>query len=126
MKDGFATLRRAWKKGDTIELHLPLVPRIVTANDKVEADRGLAAIELGPLVYCVEGADNGGQVDNLTMSENAKLSYEFKPDLLGGVNVVKVAAGGAEYTAVPYYAWGNRGNGPMRVWLGRGEAGAAE
>jgi hypothetical protein len=119
IQNGFARLRRAWKRGDTIELHLPLIPRQVVANENVEADRGMAAIELGPFVYCVEGVDNGGDVANLTLAPDAALSVEFRPDLLGGINVVKAGGGASQLTAVPYCLWGNRGGGAMRVWIPR-------
>jgi uncharacterized protein len=116
---GFASLRRNWKAGDKIEVHLPLEARQVVAHEKVEADRGLVAIQRGPLVYCVEGADNGGALGAISLAPDTALSSEFKSDLLGGVTVVKAKTGDREITAVPYYAWGNRGNGEMRVWLTR-------
>ena len=53
--DGYFTINRKWKKGDKVSLHLDMEPRLVKAKDKVAADRGLVAIERGPLVYCAEG-----------------------------------------------------------------------
>lgn len=87
---GYAGLNRNWKPGDVIELELPMPIRRVVANDQVEADRGRVALQRGPLVYCAEWPDNpGGRVRNLMLPDGAKLTVEFKPDLLGGVSVVK-------------------------------------
>ncbi len=123
-KDGFYSVRHTWKKGDSLVLHLPMPPRLVEANEKVQADRGLVALERGPLVYCVEGIDNGGSVTGLTLARDAALTAEFRPDPLGGVTVVNATSGSQKLTAVPYYAWGNRGNGEMRVWLPLADAAA--
>ncbi|HVT79483.1 MAG TPA: beta-L-arabinofuranosidase domain-containing protein [Phycisphaerae bacterium] len=124
MKDGFASLRRPWKPGDTVEVHLPMEARQVVAHEKVEADRGLVAIQRGPLIYCIEGADNspaGGALPAITLGADTAFSTEAKPELLGGVTLVKLKTSDREFTAVPYYAWGNRGNGEMRVWLARAQ-----
>ena len=120
IKDGFVTLRRPWKPGDTIDVHLPIEAREVVAHEKVAADRGLVAIERGPLLYCLEGIDNGGTLPPIALHGGEAFASEFKPDLLGGVTVLKTHVGDRDITAVPYYAWGNRGNGDMRVWLTRG------
>jgi hypothetical protein len=132
MKDGYARLRRDWRMGDVVELTLPMPVRRVAANDGVGEDRGRAAIQRGPLVYAVEGVDNGERVFDLVLPPAAPLGVEFRPGLLGGVAVVtgtaiivsKDAAGKAveaprPFLAVPYYAWANRGPGQMLVWLPR-------
>src|SRR5262249_15492513 len=103
---------------------------------QVEADRGRVALQRGPLVYCAEWTDNpNGRVRNLMLSDNAKLTAEFKPALLNGVTVVKgrafglasdaqgkVAKNEQDFTAIPYYAWANRGSGEMIVWIPNNEA----
>ena len=129
---GYVTIRRAWKKGDAIELNLPMQLHRVLANEKVEADRGRVALERGPVVFCVEGADyEDGHVRNLLLSNDTELTSEFVPDLLNGVQVVRGKATAYEYrngnsetvsferefTAIPYYAWANRGLFDMMVWL---------
>jgi len=133
---GYATLTRIWRKGDTIELNLPMPVRRVAANDRVAADRGRVALERGPIVYAAEWPDNPkGLVRNLLLAERAPLTAEFKPDLLKGVVVVrgkaialaydaqgKVAKTEQEFTAIPYYAWANRGRGQMMVWFPADEA----
>ena len=89
--------------------------RRVVANDAVAEDRGRVALQRGPLVYAVEGVDNGGKVFSLVLPDAASLSAEFRPDLLNGVAVIK----GRGILAVPYHAWANRGPGQMLVWLPR-------
>ncbi len=127
---GYATLSRPWKKGDVVELDLPMPIRRVVANDNVQADRGRAALQRGPIVYCLEWPDNQGHVRNLMLPATEKLKTSFDASLLNGVQVIQgsafsLAAGdkGAiirtpeNFTAIPYYAWANRGRGEMMVWI---------
>ena len=60
-KDGYLTIGREWKVGDTVEVNLPMPVKRIRAHEKVEADRGRLAVERGPVVYCAEGCDNGGK-----------------------------------------------------------------
>ena len=118
MQKGYAVLRRAWKPGDTIELNLPMPIHRVLANQGIEADRGRVALERGPLVYCVEGTDNGGRARTLALPADAELIAEYRKNLLGGITVVRAQSTAASpFTAIPYYAWSNRGDGEMCVWL---------
>jgi uncharacterized protein len=133
---GYVSLNRTWKRGDVVELHLPMPVRRVAAHERVEADRGRVALQRGPLVYCAEWADNPDErVRNLLLPDDASVTPEFRPDLLGGVTVLtgraqalrRTEAGGLEktdqpFTAIPYYAWANRGRGEMLVWLPNTEA----
>ena len=135
---GYVAIDRTWKAGDVVELMLPMPVRRVAANSAVAADRGRVALERGPIVYTAEWADNPkGKVRNLMLLDNAKLTAEWRPELLKGVTVVKAravalqtnASGAVErreqdFTAIPYYAWANRGRGQMMVWLPREEASA--
>jgi hypothetical protein len=116
----YARLRRAWQAGDTVELTLPMAVRLAVPHDRIDAVRGCVAIERGPLVYAVEQLDQPGgtAVDDLRIDLDGPRTAEHRPDLLDGVTVVRVD-GPAPITAVPYYAWANRGAGPMRVWLPR-------
>ncbi len=99
--------------------------RRIVANDAVAEDRGRVALQRGPIVYAVEGVDNGDRVFDLVLPDAAPLAVEFRPDLLNGVAVVTGPAGGrdvrmiAPVPGVPYYAWANRGPGQMLVWLPR-------
>ncbi len=116
---GFVCLRRSWQPGDVIELNLPMPIRRVIANKKVKEDLGKVALERGPLVYCLEGVDNGGQVLNQTIPDDLNFEVKFYPQLLGGINVLKNKSKTASLTAVPYYVWSHRGVGEMAVWLPR-------
>jgi uncharacterized protein len=125
LQDGYATLSRTWAPGDTITLDLPMPVRRVIADERVADDRGKVALERGPLVYCAEGVDNEGSVLDLAVPDTARFEIEERPSLLGGVTVIRtdatsVAGGARRVTVVPYYAWSNRGPGPMAVWLLRG------
>lgn len=124
--DGYATVERKWSDGDVIEINLPMPVREVVASDKVEADRGLVAIERGPIVYCFEEVDNGKVIkaagkDDLESAKKAEIliskTADFTPSynagLLGGV----VTLSDGNLTAVPYCVWDNRGDGQMSVWL---------
>lgn len=136
--NGYARINRAWKAGDVVVLNLPMPVRRVAANAKVAADAGRIALQRGPIVYAAEWADNpSAYLRNLYVSETAPMTTEFRPAMLGGVQVVKTratsvgmnAAGQVEkketdLIAIPYYAWANRGKGDMAVWLARSEANA--
>ena len=130
--NGFAKIDRVWRRGDTIELDLPMPVRRVLANAKVDDDAGRVALERGPLVYAAEWPDNGGHALNIVVPDSATFGSEFRQDLLNGVEVVTgsveaVTRGnnGAlgmqshKLVAIPYYAWANRGMGEMTVWLPR-------
>jgi uncharacterized protein len=128
---GYVRIDRSWKTGDVVELSLPMPVRRVVANPLVEADQGRVALQRGPLVYTAEWPDNpGGHVRNLLLADEAPLTSEFRSDLLGGVQVLNGrstslaynASGEVErheqaFTAIPYYAWANRGPGEMAVWI---------
>jgi uncharacterized protein len=133
LEQGFAVLRRTWKRGDAIELDLPMPVRRVLSHDKVAANAGRVALERGPVVYCAEAVDNGGRVFNLVLPDDAKLEARPRPDLLGGMTVLagralalhpaedgrSVVTREQDFQAVPYYAWAHRGEGEMAVWLPR-------
>ena len=116
-ENGYATLTHQWKKGDVIEYSLPMEIRKVKANEQVEADRGLVALERGPIVYCVEGTDNAN-VDKIGVTPETAFDNLFEPELLGGVEVITASDDqGKTFTAIPYYVWDNRGANKMKVWL---------
>lgn len=119
MDKGFARIRRRWKKGDVVELDLPMPIQRIIANEKVKEDLGKVALQRGPLVYCFEEADNKGGVFNRHLPDDIKFEVEFEPDLLGGINILK-SESTAEHpglVAIPYYAWSHRGIGEMTVWI---------
>ncbi len=113
LEKGYAVVQRTWHRDDVIRLDLPMPVERVLANPAVAEDRGRVALERGPIVYCVEAIDNGGTVGGVTVPPDAPLEHRFRHDLLGGVEVIT----GPSFTAVPYYAWNNRGQGDMAVWI---------
>jgi uncharacterized protein len=142
----YMEIRRSWRPGDRIALHLPMPVRWVECHPYVAENAGRVALMRGPLLYCVEQADNH-DVDLRDLVLNGKESTaRFEPDLLGGVAVLqaeaKSAVPAAEWEdclyrtvrprqeerqthatriiAIPYYAWANREAGAMRVWLRNG------
>jgi DUF1680 family protein len=128
VENGFARIGRTWREGDTIELGLPMPVRRVVANERVLEDRGKVALERGPIVYCAEWVDNGGHVLNLLLPDDAPLKDEYRNDMLNGVVVVTAKAltlssdgksAQHDLVAIPYYAWANRGQGEMTMWLRR-------
>lgn len=117
IEQGYAVLNREWNPGDEITLSLPMEVRKVKANELVEDDRSKVALERGPIVYCVEGADNPN-VDRLVLTPKTVLSNSFEVDFLGGVEVIRAAISkGNSFTAIPYFVWNNRGANTMKVWI---------
>jgi uncharacterized protein len=128
---GYAQINRKWKKGDVVEVNLPMEVRKVVAKDNIKEDIGKVALQRGPIVYCAEWADNEGKASNILVPADASFTSEFKPDLLNGVTVIKsevpiinidpkgqnITTTKRTFTAIPYYAWANRGKGEMVVWF---------
>ena len=119
---GFASIQRRWQRGDTIELLLPMPARRVLAHEGVKEDRGKAAIQRGPLVYAIEAVDNGGRALDVVLPLDAPPAHEFRAGLLNGVEVITARAPARDgrvriVTAVPYFAWANRGKAEMAVWI---------
>jgi uncharacterized protein len=133
---GYVALRRTWRAGDVISLTLPMPVRRVVAHDRVEADRSRVALQRGPIVYAAEWPDSQNKrVRNLMLPDTSALWAEFRPKLLNGVTVISgtayglafdasgaVTRTGQPFTAIPYYAWANRGRGEMLVWIPRVES----
>lgn len=134
---GYLKINRDWKAGDFVELDLPMLPERLHAHPDVRMDAGRVAIRRGPLVYCCEQHDNSEPLHRMRLPAPAALSARFDKDLLAGIVVVEAEAvaadvstwGDALYqtlpasekaaglTALPYYAWCNRGSNPMQVWI---------
>ncbi|MDI4647934.1 glycoside hydrolase family 127 protein [Cohnella hashimotonis] len=134
---GYARIRRTWTDGDEILLHLPMVVERIESNPKVHENAGKVALQYGPIVYCLEEADNGADLTDISLAEDAELVAEYREDLLGGTVVltgeglrseehswrgelyrpVNRQKNGVRITAVPYAYWGNRQPGEMTVWI---------
>jgi len=131
MQNGYAVLKRTWKKGDLVEVNLPMEVRRVIANENVKDDMGKVALQRGPIIYCAEWPDNNGKAANIIIPGSATFITEYKPDLLNGIVVVKsnvpvvvvnndgntVSTVNREFMAIPYYAWAHRGKGEMMIWF---------
>jgi uncharacterized protein len=131
LDNGYAAIRREWRKGDVVDLDLPMPIRRIRANPKIAADQQRIALERGPIVYAAEWVDSPDHhVRNILLRDEEPLRAEWKPNLLGGVEVIvgNVAAFRYDashnpqrtdetFTAIPYYAWANRGAGQMEVWI---------
>ena len=127
---GYAVLDRSWKKGDKVEIEMPMPVRRVMANMQVEDDKAKVAFERGPILYCIEAVDQADKhVFNKYIPLNASFTTEFKKDLLNGVMVLngtarqlekdgnKVVEKDVPFTAIPYSTWENRGANEMAVWI---------
>ncbi|MFB3784873.1 MAG: glycoside hydrolase family 127 protein [bacterium] len=125
LEQGYLPLKRVWTNGDTVDLDLPMPVRRVRAHDQVRDDRGLVALERGPVVYCAEWVDNEADLSRLRVPETMTFDTSVRKFMLGGVvmlhgSVPRGAEDDAEVpdlTLIPYYAWAHRGEGPMKVWL---------
>ena len=127
IEDGYAVIERRWEGKSRVQLQLPMAVRRVIAHEAVDDLRGKVALERGPLVYALESADNPASVLDLTLEDDSRLTGKPQGDLLGGLTTIQGAALDASgvaraFTAIPYYAWGHRGDGQMTVWLNRGQA----
>ena len=130
---GYAQIEREWRPGDGLRLVLPM-----QADPQVEADRGRIAIQRGPLIYCLEGADQSVPLRRLRVPAHSRLEARWEPGFLGGVTVIRGSAEAAlgdwpgslyapedrlprrvpvSWKAIPYYANANRTPCEMRVWL---------
>jgi hypothetical protein len=131
---GYAILDRRWKKGDVVEIELPMAVRRVLANPDLHDDNNHVSLQRGPIVFCLEGVDTKDKrVTDLVLADNSGFETEFRPDLLNGVETVSGIAtpvkrtlnGGVtseepeNFLAIPYYAWAHRGKSEMTVWVAR-------
>jgi uncharacterized protein len=123
---GFAAIDRTWHPGDKVTLTLPMPVRFNRANVQVRADRGRVAITRGPLVFCAEGIDNAEPVQQFYVSPlpsaSSIVTSTFDQGVLKGLIRIELPAKRASgpdsrLVLVPYYAWDNRGDGSMLVWL---------
>ncbi|MFM2146816.1 MAG: hypothetical protein RL732_1652, partial [Bacteroidota bacterium] len=128
---GYLKVDRKWKKGDRLSYSFPMEPQLVKAYPGIRQDEGRLAIQRGPLVYCVEGADNQNKAWNILLPPDTRLESD-KMNILdeqvvvlkARLPVVQVSDNGTnvqtqpqEVTAIPYYTWANRGKNEMQVWL---------
>ena len=136
LRKGYAFLNREWHAGDVVSLSFALLPRRLYADPRVKADAGRVALARGPLVYCFEGVDNGEPLSALRLPREAAIqAVPYNANLLGGIVALTMPGmrtlapdhglyadsapreEPASLTAIPYYAWANRGENQMCVWI---------
>lgn len=140
--DGYVTIDRAWAKGDRVEFAMDMPVSLVKANPRVYEDVGKVAVTRGPLVYCLEEADNTRNLHMLRLGDAKAGDFEaeWKPEKLGGIVELRspgvresdagwgdtlysaaadIETAPATLTWIPYYSWANRDPGEMRVWIRR-------
>lgn len=139
---GYVAIRKVWNQGDKITLKMEMPATLIEPDPRLREDFGCVAVQRGPIVYCAESTDNPNvPIIDLEVASNG-FEASFEPDLLGGVVAIKGsgrstldpnADRGALYrpagsvprpglhptpiTLIPYYAWANRGESHMTVWM---------
>jgi DUF1680 family protein len=130
-ENGYLSIDKDWKKEDSLEIIFGMQTIMVKAREELKQDKGRIAIQRGPIVYCIEGADNNGKAWNVIIPGNTKfetIDYKVLDEsvkaLTAEVPVVTVGEDGLslktekkKIIAIPYYTWANRGKNEMQVWL---------
>jgi uncharacterized protein len=134
----YAIINRNWKKGDTIILDMPMDIQIIEGHPRIEEVRNQIAVKRGPIVYCIESPDlpKNTSILDVYFNKNAKIEAKHQPDFLGGVTtlqgeflirkdksetmyrtVKKPDFESYKTQLVPYFAWSNRGQAEMTVFM---------
>nr|WP_294780124.1 glycoside hydrolase family 127 protein [uncultured Flavobacterium sp.] len=133
-------LNQKWKKGDVIELNIPMPVELMEANPLVEEVKNQVAVKRGPLVYCLESDQLPAKtsVNDVALKLNSK--FTTNNFTLNNRNLVSIEAEAiinpnnswdkslykplsskdaiaVPVKLVPYFAWGNKGQGEMTVWM---------
>jgi hypothetical protein len=130
-ENGYEVIEAEWKKGDVLEFEYPMEVKEMIASPKVKQDDDRIALQRGPLVYCVEGADNKEGVWNVFVPSGTNFSTtNYKvldepvmalqaelPSAMANKGGDGIEIGTRKITAIPYYCWANRGANDMQVWL---------
>lgn len=134
-KDGYLYIAREWHKGDHVDISFEMTIRRIYCNTKVRENENCVALMRGPIVYCFEGVDNGADIQELRIPEKAEMTTmvceegALKGMVLLKMEGIRMQSSSELYsdqkpksipvqmTAVPYFAWGNRGENQMRVWM---------
>ena len=126
---GFAVVDREWKAGDHVELHLPMDVRYNKADTKVEADAGRLCVTRGPLVYCAETADNASAPASYVATPGNTATVSRKAGgLMKNIDFITIPAHSVQnatdknVTLLPYYAWDNRTDDAMIIWMAESDS----
>jgi DUF1680 family protein len=146
LQKGYMVIERMWKTGDVVDADFTMPAFLIEADPRIDSVRGCVAIQRGPLVYCLEEHDQqpGVNLSDVNIDPSTELTSQWQGDLLGGVMTIEgvgyqIGRSGwqenglyrpmvlgndnrasdqkVKLTAIPYYAWGNRGLKSMRVWI---------
>jgi len=133
--NGYAYIKRTWQAGDVLEINSELPVLRIYSNLSVSNNAGHVCLQRGPVVYCFEEEDNGAQLAALSLPADSQINVTDSPaGVLSGMKILTAQGlrdigDDSLYTenrpkqetvslqAVPYYAWGNRKPGEMRVWI---------
>ncbi|MCS7113483.1 MAG: glycoside hydrolase family 127 protein [Nitrososphaerota archaeon] len=137
----YVEVKRVWSYGDSIKLSMDMPVELIASHPRVIENTGRVAMMRGPLVYCVEQADNEGfDVWDLAIDRNARFELEWSEKILGGImrilcdgytfelddserilytpiDKLRYKVRRVKFRAIPYYAWANRDPGPMSIWI---------
>lgn len=135
-ENGYIAIQKDWQDGDSVTLVFGMEPRRIYANPLVRQDAGKVCLMRGPLVYCLEEADNGANLHLLRLPEGEPVEAVRGEGALFGMTLLRakgrrfVPHGSRLYapdrqgreeearlTFVPYFAWGNRDKGEMAVYV---------
>ncbi len=130
-ENGYLAITNDWKKGDIVELDVPMDVKLIEAKAELKQNNNRIAIQRGPIVYCVEGADNNNKAWNIVLPPNTKFeTIDYKimdepvkaltaevPVVLVGEDGLSIRTEKRKIIAIPYYTWANRGKNEMQVWL---------
>lgn len=106
-----------WNSGDNIELDFDMPVEVVKSDVRVKQNIGKRAIQRGPLVYCIEDAQNKDTIEGIYISPKTSFKTDFNVNLLNGVQQITAKDGKKTFTLIPYYAWDNMEAGNMKVWI---------
>lgn len=142
-EDGFIYISRAWQDQDLLEINFDMTIQKLRANPNIRANAGKVALQRGPLVYCLEQADNGDMLHLVSLPQDSTFATKINDDLLGGIVTIetsgqkvskenwhldalysdqfKPSKTNCSLTFIPYYSWANRGEGEMMVWVKENE-----
>lgn len=139
--NGYVAIRRQWSNGDAVRLSLAMPVERIAPHPEIRQDAGTIALQRGPVVYCIEEADNGSRLANVVIPRSSALTVEHDSNLFGGIPVIRgeglrmepanwpdqelyhpqsvldFTPQSVTVTAIPYSLWANRSPGEMRVWI---------